>query len=366
VKSSALENDNARRKRMANVQSQFDEFHNRIKLGRFDENQTLRDKRNIIRRKLEENLPKVFEKYGELCPTFRFRDQGSYEMGTGIKPLDGDFDIDQGLYFVVSTKTYSDPVVLKERVYEALEGHTKRVEIRRPCVTVFYQREGESIYHVDIAVYSDASANPDGKSYLAKGKKNSDTAYRIWEVSNPQALSDTIFDRFKENDRAQFRRVVRYLKRWRDVNFPSNGHAAPLGIGMTVATYDHLQPTYTDVVAGTPDDLSALRTVTDALLNRFMSKWDDANGQWARRLTVILPVEPWSDLFAQVTNSQMSQLEERLKELAAALKEAAADADPHEACQTLQTVFGKDFPVPEKVATARRHPPAIVSSSSSA
>ena len=49
---------------MANVQKQFEEFHGNIKLGRFKENQTLRDKRDIIRRKVDERLPGVFEKYG--------------------------------------------------------------------------------------------------------------------------------------------------------------------------------------------------------------------------------------------------------------------------------------------------------------
>jgi len=37
-------------------------------------------------------------------------------------PKDCDYDIDQGLYFKVSTDEYPDPVVLKLRVFEALEG----------------------------------------------------------------------------------------------------------------------------------------------------------------------------------------------------------------------------------------------------
>lgn len=137
---------------MAEVQKQFEKFNGTIRLGRFDEEKTLQEKRDIIREKLRAKLPAVFEKYGEKCPAFDFADQGSYGIGTGIKPLNGDFDIDQGMYFKVSKKDY-DPVVLKERVREALDGHTKEVRIRRPCVTVFYQRQGEPIYHVDIAVY---------------------------------------------------------------------------------------------------------------------------------------------------------------------------------------------------------------------
>src|SRR5215217_9617722 len=120
---------------MAKVQTQFNGFNSAIKLRRFEENETLREKRDIIKKKLEEKLPGVFEEHGEACPKFWFLDQGSYRMGTGIKPLDGDFDIDQGLYFAVSTEAYPDPVVLKQWVHEALDGHTKDVRIRRSCVT---------------------------------------------------------------------------------------------------------------------------------------------------------------------------------------------------------------------------------------
>lgn len=119
---------------MSTIQRQLDQFDKQIMLGRFEENAILREKRDIIRNKLKERLPGVFEQHEEACPEYYWRDQGSYEMGTGIIPLEGDYDIDQGLYFMVSTDSYPDPVVLKKRVYEALDGHTSRVEVRRPCV----------------------------------------------------------------------------------------------------------------------------------------------------------------------------------------------------------------------------------------
>ena len=107
---------------VAKVQTQFDKFHTAIRLARFGENKLLRDKRDILRNRLYERLPAVFEAHGEVCPEFYFRDQGSYELGTGVVPKDCDYDIDQGLYFKVSTDEYPDPVVLKLRVFEALEG----------------------------------------------------------------------------------------------------------------------------------------------------------------------------------------------------------------------------------------------------
>jgi hypothetical protein len=351
---------------LANVQPQFDGFHDAIRLRRFVENQTLREKRDILRSRLNEQLPGVFEAHGEACPTFYFCDQGSYPIGTGTKPLNGDYDIDQGLYFELSTTDYADPVLLKIRVAEALYGHTHDVRIRRPCVTVFYQQDNEPIYHVDVAVYSAGSCNWDGKDRLARGKANSATEFRIWDVSNPQAVVDLIFDRFSGNDRRQFRRVVRYLKRWKDERFSSDGYEAPLGIGLTVLAYWYLQPSYADIVAGKPNDLLALQSVVGGTLNRFSTEWDPNEQTWVRRLHVELPVEPWNDLFAQMTNRQMTAFELKLTQLRDALASASTAVDPVEACETLRKVLGPDFPVPAKEDTGKRYPRAIVSSSNSA
>lgn len=351
---------------MANVQRQFEKFDEVIRLKRFDENETLREKRDIIIRKLKDKLPKVFEDAGEECPVFYFRDQGSYEMGTGVVPLNGDFDIDQGLYFQVSKDQYPDPVVLKQRVHTALDGHTDNVVIRRSCVTVFYHNDGEPIYHVDLAVYSDAECNIDQKQYIAKGKSSSTADYRIWEQTNPQALTELMEARFIGNDRHQFRRVVRYLKRWKDENFDVSTNGAPIGIGLTIAAYNWLQNSYSDAFYGTPDDLAALRKLIGQMIGCFSSIWDEGEQALVRRLVVKMPVEPWNDLFAKMTSQQMANFEDKLKVLQESLDEAASELDPVEACIVLRKVFGEDFPVPEKQETARKNPPAIVSSSNSA
>ena len=351
---------------MADVQKQFEEFHNTIKQKRFEDEQVLRDKRDIIRRKLNERLPAVFERHGEVVPEWSWRDQGSYEMGTGVKPLAGDFDIDQGLYFSVGPTEY-DPVPLKKRVHEALDRHTDDVEVRRPCVTVWYHKEGERAYHVDIAVYSEAAANGSGGDLLAVGRLGSSDENKVWEISNPQELSDKIFERFEGEDWAQFRRAVRDLKRWRDERFPSKGNAAPNGIGLTVAAYHWLSPTYVDEFANgkdNPNDLGALLGLVREMLDRFGQVIHD--GEWARRLVVELPTRPYSDLFSAMTNSQMETFEEKLEALRDALEYARDEVDPSDACARLRKVFGDDFPVPEKTATAKRVGPSIASSSNAA
>jgi hypothetical protein len=351
---------------MADVQRQFEQFHDAIKLDRFGESRVLREKRDIVRDRLDDELPGVFAAHGETCPDYEFRDQGSYEMGTGAKPLDGDYDIDQGLYFAVPPTEYPDPVVLKTRVHEALDGHTSSVRIRRPCVTVQYRRDGEPLYHVDVAVYSAAPANADGKARLAMGREHSADAFRVWNVSDPEGLTGVIFARFAGDDRKQFRRVVRYLKRWRDQNFSESGHAAPVGIGLTVAAYNRLQVSYSDWVARTPNDLAALRALVGSMLADFAPVWDAQEQAWVDRLTVTLPVEPWSDLFGRMSARQMRNFKDKLTSLRTALDATTVDLDPHDACTRLERAFGDDFPIPTRSATAKIHVPAIASSSSGA
>lgn len=339
---------------MADLQPQFDSFNKAICLGRFDEEKTLRDKRDIIRKKIEDNLPAVFEKHKETCPEFWFRNQGSYELGTGVKPIEGDYDIDQGLYFSVSREEYKDPVVLKKRVYEALEGHTKEVKIRRPCVTVYYQKDGEHVYHVDIAVYSDGDSNSDGKTYLATGRTSSNEENRKWVIDDPAALAKKINDKFTGNDRKQFRRILRYMKRWKDFYFNKAGFAAPRGIALTVAAYYWFSPEYTDKFSGKMNDLLALKKLVKAMNDNFKPKsWFSSD----RRLVVKLPVEPENDLFEKMTDGQMKTFEQNLTDLYNNLVKAEQDTDPVTASQLLQDeVFGSDFPVPAKSQTAQSRP----------
>lgn len=353
---------------MANVQPQMLQFHEKIKLKRFEENALLREKRDRILDRFDRGLKTIFESQNLNPPEYETSAQGSYPMGAGTIPLNGDYDIDVGIRFKISKNDYPNPLEPKQWVYDALEGHTKRVEIRRSCVTVFYQQEGELLYHVDLAIYSDKDSNSDGKMYLAKGKSNSSQEYKIWEESDPQGLIELIRNYFQDReDDKQFRRTIRYLKRWKDVKFPNQGNAAPIGIGITVAAYRWFKPVKTvNSFDNAPkyDDLEALQLFVSAMLNRFQSvDWD---GDLVKRLKVELPVVPHNDVFEKMSNLQMAKFEENLKVLLNAIQEAQQAADPVEACQLLQKQFGDDFYIPSKEETAQKRSRSIISSSASA
>lgn len=350
---------------MANVQSQFNKFHDAIKLT-FDDDQILRDERDGVLETLKDRLKANFEAKGLPVPTFKKFDQGSYAMCTGIKPQKGDHDIDVGLRFDIDKDDFEDPVAVKEWVYDALKDESNVVDIRRPCVTVYFYDGDKLLYHVDLAVY--AANNADQKLYLAKGMRGSAEDKRVWEVADPFGLMNAVSNRFSGDDAEQFRRVVRYLKRWRDMRFSIDGNAAPIGIGLTFAGYHWFEPAtrVIDAWAGKTerDDLAALLNLVTAMLGHFQATFT-ADYQTVYRLKTELPVSPYGDLFAKMTDLQMASFKEKLEALKAALEAARDETDPVEACNKLVKQFGADFPVPEAKSTSRAAGAGVVGSSSS-
>ena len=320
---------------MANIQSCFIQFDDAIKLRRYQENQTLAQKRERVLKTLSDGIAKQRDA-GKKIPSYRHFNQGSYDMSVGVKPLDGDFDIDVGIAFDLPKADYSDPVAVKSWVLEAVKNHTKSVEMKGPCVTVTYQDGGEPIYHVDLAIYSDGKANPSGEMFLARGHERSPRDKRLWTPSDPEGLTDMINSKWSGDDGRQRRRVIRALKRWKDEQFSKQGHAAPRGIALAVAAHHWFAP-HTRTVDGqvTYDDLAALRYLVSTLLRHFTP-----------RLEVKCPAAPFDDLCGRMSEAEMASFKEQLSVLSNALRDAEEDTDVHTACKGLRDCFGEDFPVP--------------------
>lgn len=338
--------------KMPAVQRQFEDFHSAICFDEDDEKATLREKRDTIVTALKEKL-------GNDVPSFVNFNQGSYSMHTGVMPLDGNFDIDVGLIFDCNQDRYPDPVVLKKKVRDAVNTNFRTVLIRRPCVTVNYMSGGKIAYHVDLVIYTKGD---DGKLYLAKGKENSAEEHRIWEVSDPKELTKRICGAFNDSDElAQYRRCIRYLKRWRQVQF--QGAGAPLSIALTVAALQWFNPNFG--MFGKPVDLLAMLDWVKTMLGQFTNEYRQDDGMHLR-LKVALPVEPYSDLMAKRTAAQMKNFKEKLEALRDALQNAYDEELPEDACKHLKKQFGGDFKVPEKSETAKAVAPAVISTGNSA
>ena len=349
---------------MANVQKQFEQFDEAIKLRRYHENATLAEKREKVLKSLSDGIARQ-RKEGAEIPSYRHFNQGSYDVGTGVKPLDSDYDIDVGVEFDLAKDKHA-PVDVKKWVLTAVEDHTTNVKMRRSCVTVYYMQGDEPKYHVDLAVYSKAARNPDGKMYLARGKKDSSKEDQEWTPSAPEELTDKINNRFENSDDArQFRQAIRALKRWKDNKFQSEGQAAPRGIALAVAALSWFSPMTSEVEGEQKrDNLAALVRFVQTLLHQFSPAVDD-NGKPYSRIKIVCPVEPFDDLCARMTAEQMRQFHSRVETLLEALEEALEDPDPHTACNTLRVQFGDDFPVPPKKDTGSPRRPAITNSGDS-
>jgi cyclic GMP-AMP synthase DncV-like protein len=324
---------------MADLQRYFVEFNDTIRLAPYDENEQLREKRDLLLKELRANL-------GQDVPAFRPFNQGSYAMNTGTIPKDGNYDIDVGLVFQCDRERYPDPLELKRLVLAALKRPNRTVRIRRPCVTVEYMKDGEVDYHVDLAIYVERR---DGNGLdLAVGRESCAREQRRWEHNDPEGLIEKINKRYGGEEAAQMRRSIRYSKRWRDQRFP-NGDG-PISVALTVAAYHWFAPQL-DLFSKKPIDAKALKHFITTMLGQFQPHFSD--GQLVYRLAVLSPVAPFNDLLGDLTDVQMTALRERLQTLEGKLQQAIDEPLPETACQILRSQFGPEFPVPTSGDTAK-------------
>lgn len=314
---------------MADVQSNFKTFHDKIKLSDNNENAKLRDKREIIVNALRNGLKEHAEDTGQKL-TFTHFNQGSYALGTGITPRGGDYDIDVGIVFNHTEDEFDDAIELKTIVRDALDTHGRTVKIRRPCVTVTYLKNGETDYHVDLAIYVETSTDD---LNLAVGRELSADDQIYWELCDPKGQIEEIKGRHTGENGKQYRRCTRFLKKWRDHKFSGSG--APISIGLTCSAYTHFSPT---TFGGQYSDLRAMKAMVTTMLNA-------ANA--AGRVVATLPTRPWNDVFGEMTTAQMGTFIDKLGELEDALVDARDEDSVKEACKILKRQFGPDFEVPE-------------------
>ena len=326
---------------MVNLQTQFLKFHNTIKID-FDDNQPLRDKKDLIINNLKSGLKKHIPIN---TPTFTPFIQGSYGLATGVEPLpEEDYDIDVGIIFNFSKNDYT-PVAIKYWVCAALSRGPRTVEIKKPCVRVQYHLNNEKRFHIDLAIYSRDKDNFGIETnHIAKGLIDSPKDKKIWEPSEPGKLKELLKSKCTDSsDREQFRRIIRYLKRWKDYNFSSTGTERPTGIALTACCYQLFEAEkYYDYNSYLPqyNDLRALLNVVSGIIRMFL------NNQ-----IVKLPVQPHNNLFEKMTDIQMELMKTKLLILESTLAEALEEPfikntfSIFYACKSLRKVFGNDFPL---------------------
>ena len=335
------------------IQNEFLNFHDRIRLD-YDVKAELAEKRDILLQILRDS---------DRLPEFDEYNQGSYGMYLGVEPTDDrEYDIDVGLRFNVNKSDY-EPMDIKNIIADILSDHTDYgAVIKKPCVTVTYKKDGEATYHVDLVTYLyEDHEDKQSQLYLAHGKENKPDDIK-WEKADPVGLVDYINGKIeKGNQRNQFRRVVRYIKRWKNRRFISTGHAEPTSIGITLIAVDYF-------TAKKGDDLEALLHVAKCIQSLFcVEKYED--GRWLYRIKYPMPVslkfESNTDAFEKMTDVQMTDFKEKLEKLIRDLEAVQSEVDEVEQCKKLHKIFGEDFHIPEVKNVSKMQHNYIPSSSAS-
>ena len=326
---------------MKNLQSIFTQFHNIIRLEE-------KDKSILIekRKQVEESINIDVSKF-----KVEFFNQGSYSTYTGVLPYEGDdYDIDRGAIADFSCEDMS-PKEAKKNIYDALlkTFEADNVKVKQPCVTVSFPKDG---VHVDVALYCRENNN----IFLARGKLNSSEDNTLWEESDPKLLTKKINEAMNDSeDRDQFRRIIRYMKRWKDVQFKKQENR-PTGIGISIFAVNYfIANKEVDYLSAktTYDDVNALKDFVTIMISKFHYDYDLDKKEYYRRLEVTLPVKPWTDVYCKVSNIQMQDFYDKLVHLKEELEEVISTSDLQEATKIINKQFGNEFPSVAQEETAK-------------
>lgn len=284
-------------------QSNFLRFHQEILLTDQDHYTIAREARDHILSRFRRSEPN-----DEPWTTFQHHNWGSYAMGTGVRPLPGkDYDIDLGLVF--NTRPIVDARRLKSMVFSTLQNAGYAPKWMKPCLSI--KLPG---FHIDMSVCCRES---ESRLYLAEGRQ--DEVVR-WRPDGHEWFVRTI-NAHHPYDPQQFKRVIRYLKRWKDIHFSADGMKGPVGLALTVMAYKWYAPQ--------SDDLSALQTVVRLALRHFQQG----------NTSLLFPYEPNDNLLRKLSWDQVGQMQSRFEQLDRWLSQAAG----YEGLSALQRAFGSDF-----------------------
>lgn len=132
--------------------------------------------------------------------------QGSFQLGTVVKPINDDEQYDVDLVVLVKEPHY-DAEKLRSEIFTILESHGRyegKIENKKPCIRIQYADSSQ--FHMDIASAQDLVATADDSINIARFDGESSYYY---EVSNPKGYIDWFkktmqFDELQKSQRAMY------------------------------------------------------------------------------------------------------------------------------------------------------------------
>lgn len=311
---------------MANCHDLFQEFYAKISIDK-SKRESLMSARDAIRNRIRKYFKEELEENVPL-----FYGQGSYSLNTIVNPLDGEYDIDDGVYLqnLDSDKdNWPTPETVHNWIYKAVENHTKEKPTdKRTCVRVNYSGH----YHVDLPIYGEYEE----VSYLAEKDDKG------WHISEPKAFMDWFKDCI-EKQGSQVRNLVKYIKAWAD--YKSSSVKLPCGFVLTILVTEEYEESERDdsAFAGTVRNVYDRILISSEILN---------------------PVDKSEDLGKRITDSQMDNFKEKLSKLLENAKDALKEEKKVDACKKWAKEFGDRFPncdnIKEDEEPKRTEAPAIL------
>ncbi|WP_187376330.1 MULTISPECIES: cyclic GMP-AMP synthase DncV-like nucleotidyltransferase [Clostridia] len=295
---------------MLNLNKLFIDFNDKISLTKTYKNK-IKTGRDALRGKIDNKFEEKNRKKPQYCT------QGSYAMKTAIMPVGEDeFDLDNGVYlqgYSYNQDEWPATQTVHTWVKDAVTGHTSNAPIdKNTCVRVVY----EDKYHIDLPIYI-MGENDDGDNiaYLAHKSKG-------WIESDPKAFTNW-FQGYVNDNGQQIRRLVKYLKAWKD-----NKKIDVKGMAITILVCNNF------TLTENRDDISLLDTVTniiDVLEDDFHC---------------YKPVNPKDeDLFGDISESSQEAILKGFKNLKDKLDTAIYEkSNEKDATDILIKLFGDRFP----------------------
>ena len=244
--------------------------------------------------------------------------QGSYALGTLIKPVDDNDEYDADLQIVMNPNPKWQAKDYVEEVHRTLKQNQNYAEKLRPksrCVTIDYAGE----FHLDVV----PRVTSGGKHYVCnrtanKCEETDGTGYRDW---------------FNEQNRitgGNLKRVVRLLKYLRD---HKNNYTAK-SILLTTLAGNTIKPS--------DEGIEAVSTVADTLAT-VLSRMDNYLQQHPNMPEIRNPVLPTESFNRHWDQTKYANFRNRVHSHALTAKRARAEARSEEAIKIWQVLFGENF-----------------------
>lgn len=228
---------------MANCHELFQQYNNKIKLPD-DKRSVLIIVRESLRKRMKlnfQNIPSLERRSLGLD----FQSQGSFVMDTIIRPLNDDYDLDDGVYFHdgISKSERPSPKVFHEWVIRSVntDNEYEKVTDKPTCVRVQYKQG----FHIDLPIYyADNYDSPDLAHTIRGWILSNPIEFIAWfeEKTKSGFEKKFIYESLKyaepfqkwltdiRKQDCQLRRLVRYLKAWADLK----RNEMPAGIVMSI------------------------------------------------------------------------------------------------------------------------------------